>query len=240
MPVGCRGLCLECGHQWDGLRRAVTCGHVDFQKPETYWSYSCPRCFVDLHVPRRLSRGAWMRWVSENASELTRAPLHFAACDLGVRVDHRALAVIARSPLLLRTCERVAGILAAAGSRYATVAIDIGTLECPDCGDPLLIGDLDANPSVCPGCESPSGSWTDDSGPEAVLVDYFPLEDGVVRRVILHLKELAEPPRKLNSERTPALPSVEVRGSLWDREMDGLLSTKEHHAELQAARRILP
>ena len=98
--------------------------------------------------------GAHVRWVSENASELTREPLHLAACELGVRADHRGIAVIARSPLLLRVCERVAGILAAAGSRYATVAIDIGTPECPDCGDPLSIGDLDANPSVCPECES--------------------------------------------------------------------------------------
>jgi hypothetical protein len=227
MPVGYRGCCPECDHRWDGLRRTFACGHIDFRKPETYRSYSCPRCFVELHVPRRLSRSSWLRWVSENASELTRSPLRFAACELGVRVDPRTLAVIARSPLLFRASERVACILAGAGSRYASVPIDIGAMDCPDCGDPLAIGDLDANPAVCPECESGAASWTGETGPEIAMVDYVPLDDEMVRRVILHLQELAEPSKDFRPESTLALPAAEGWSLLWDRELDGMIGVSE-------------
>jgi hypothetical protein len=229
MPMIYRGYCPECGHEWDGLRRSVVCGHIDFQKPETYRSYSCPRCVVDLYVPRRLTRSAWVRWVSENASELTRSPLRFAACELGVRVDQQALGVIARSPLLFRACERVASILAQARSRYVAVSIDIGTMACPDCGDPLTVGDPDTVHSVCPECESRAARWVSEFCPEIVLVDYSPLDDSDVRRVIHHLKDLAERPKEPLPQSTLALPTIGCRSPLWDRELDGSIHTDEHH-----------
>jgi len=128
MPTNSRGYCLECGHEWDGLRRRIACGRVNFREPETYRCYSCRRCIVDLCVPRRLNRSYWLRWVSENASELTRSPLLFKACELGVCIDRRALVVITRSPLLFRACERVSSILAGARSRYVAVPKDIGMM----------------------------------------------------------------------------------------------------------------
>jgi len=56
---------------------------------------------------------------------------------------------------------------------------------------------------------------------EIVLVDYFPLNDGEVRRVILHLKELAEHPEDHHPNKMLALPTSECRGPLWDWELDG-------------------
>ena len=52
MLFGFRGYCLDCGHQRDWLRSRIACGHIDFQKPETYRWYFCQRCFLDLLVPR--------------------------------------------------------------------------------------------------------------------------------------------------------------------------------------------
>lgn len=230
MPASYRGHCPDCGHRWDGLRRSLACGRIDFREPETFRSYSCTRCIADLYVPRHLSRSSWLRWVSENVSELTRSPMHFAASELGVGVDHEALAVIARSPLLFRACERVAGILAAAGSRYAIVPIEIGTIECPNCGDPLRFGDIEAGPPACPRCDSPAARWIGGSGPEAVLVDYSPLDDAEVRQVIRHLEGLAENPDGNASGRKRALRADGWPGLLWDRDLDGSLFADECHA----------
>ncbi len=216
-----RGHCLDCGHEWHGLARRLDCGPIDFQTPATYRCYSCARCCVDLYVPRRLSRSSWLRWVTENASELTRSPLLFRACELGVRVDVQALGVISRSPLLSRACERVSCILAGMRSRYEPAPIDIGTIECPDCGDELAIGCLETSFLVCPDCESQSARAIGEQHPELVLVDYTPLEDDEVRLVIRHLKELAGYHEGHHSTRKLALPTSDGRALLWDRELDG-------------------
>src|SRR6516164_5059698 len=105
MALGFRGSCGDCGHEWDGHCRVLACGPVDFARPEAYHSYVCPRCFVLLHVARQISRSSFLRWVSQNATEMTRSPLVFHACELGVRVSEQSLAVIARSPLLFEACE---------------------------------------------------------------------------------------------------------------------------------------
>jgi hypothetical protein len=225
MPTNSRGYCPECGHEWDGFRRRIACGQVNFREPETYRCYTCARCSVDLCVPRRLNRSSWLRWVSENASELTRSPLLLRACELGVCVDQRALVVITRSPLLFRACERVSSVLAGARSRYVAVPIDIGMMACPDCGDQLTIGKLGADASICPNCESRCARWISEHHPEVIFVDYSPLNDGAARRVILHLKELAAHAKDQHSKWNHDLPTSEVHGPLWDREMDGLGAT---------------
>ncbi len=107
-------------------------------------------CFVELFLPRQLSRAGWLRRVSQNASELTGPPLYFTACELGVRVDVQSLDVISRSPLLFRVCERVSSILAGTRSRYLPVPIDLGSLECPDCGDRITNHEGHADDLVCP------------------------------------------------------------------------------------------
>ncbi len=112
MPSQFRGHCLDCGHEWDGIQWWIACGPVDVLKSESYRCYFCPRCFVDLCVPRRLTRSSWLRWITENASEMTRSPLLLGACELGVWIESQALQVISRSPLLFQACERVSGILA--------------------------------------------------------------------------------------------------------------------------------
>ena len=227
MAVVHRGSCPECGRRRDRVRRTFACGHVDLREPETYRSYSCARCCVDLHVPRRLNRSAWLRWVAENASELTRAPLDFAACELGVAVDARALAVIARSQLLFQVCQRVAAILVEAVSRYESVPIDIGEMDCPECGDPLTIGDLDDNASVCVECRRLAAGWIGEIDVETVMVDYVPLDPDVVQGVILYLKQLAEPKREWRHETPLVFPAADGEGPLWDPELDGQLEAKE-------------
>ena len=82
-----RGQCSDCGHEWDGLWRRMACGRIDFHDASTYRRYVCTRCEVELDVARFASRSGWLRWVSQNASELTQSPLDFAASELGVRVD---------------------------------------------------------------------------------------------------------------------------------------------------------
>lgn len=222
MLFGFRGYCLDCGHQWDWLRSRIACGHIDFQKPETYRWYFCQRCFLDLLVPRRLNRSSWLRWVSENASELTRSPLNFRACELGVMVDRQALEVITRSPLLFRACEIVASILAGTRSPYLPVSIDIGPMACPKCGDHMIIGDLDTNPLVCPECESQSTRSIRGHAPATSLVDYWPLDGEEIRRVIRHLEDLAGHCRDSHFEGKLAVTVSEDRAPLWDRELDGL------------------
>jgi hypothetical protein len=222
MVYGFRGYCLDCSHQWDWLRSIIACGHIDFQKPETYRSYFCQRCFLDVLVPRRLYRSSWLRWVSENASELSRSPLVFTACEMGVSVDRQALDVIARSPLLFKACESVACILAGTRSSYVHVSIDIRPMECPRCGDHMAIGDSDNNPLVCPECESRTTRSISAPAPGTCMVDYWPLDDKDYRRAILHLKELAQYSGDSHFEGKLAFAASDGRGSLWDRELDGL------------------
>jgi hypothetical protein len=216
-----QGRCRKCSHQWDGLRRRIACGRIDFFEPDTCWRYSCTRCFVELCVPRQLSRCAWLHWVSQNASELTRSPLHFTACELGVRVDLQSLDVISRSPLLFRVCERISSALAGTRSRYLPVAIDVGTIECPDCGDSMTRGYQVARCLTCPQCKNLSAESMSEQHAGIVLVDYSSLDLEDVRRVIVHLERLAEPREDDDSKRMLALPAFEGMGTLWDRQLDG-------------------
>jgi hypothetical protein len=220
MLFGCRGYCFDCGHQWDGHRRRIACGHIDLEKPESYRSYFCQRCLLDLLVPRRLARSSWLRWVSENASELTCSPLLFRACELGVTVDRQALEVIARSPLLFRACEMVASILAGTRSSYVPVSIDIGPMECPNCGDLMTIENSDTKPLVCPECESRSTRSMSGHAPGTCLVDYWPLDGEEIRRVILHLKELAGYSRDTDFGEKLASVVPDGQSLLWDQELD--------------------
>jgi hypothetical protein len=216
-----RGQCVACGQEWDGLRRRIECGRIDFEEPESHQCYSCARCVVELYASRLESRSSWLRWVSQNASEMTRSHLHFSACELGVTIDLQALEVIARSAILFQACERVSCILAGTRSKYLCASIDIGTMNCPDCSEPLSIGDLDSELLVCPACEGRSATWTGEIEPALVLVDYFPLGDDDVRRMVRHLEELAEPPKTVRTKSLLALPAAEGSGPLWDRQLDG-------------------
>jgi hypothetical protein len=216
-----RAECLACGHEWDGLRRKIECGRVDFKRPENHQCFSCARCVFELYVPRVLSRNSWLRWVAQNVSELTRAPLQLSACALGVTVDVQTLEVIARSEILLRTCERVSRVLAGAGSRYEPASIDIGPMNCPNCGDELLAGELSAELLLCPVCEDRCATCISESQPAIVQVYYSPLDANDVRIVVRHLGELAEPPMKRLAKTLIALPAADGPGSVWDRELDG-------------------
>ncbi len=216
-----RGQCIDCGHEWDGLRRKIECGRIDFKELESHQCYSCARCVVELYAPRLESRSSWLRWVSQNASETTRSHLHLSACEFGVTIDLQALEVIARSAILFQVCERVSCILAGIRSKYLCAAIDIGTMNCPDCSEPLSVGDLDAELLVCPACDSRSATWTSEIEPALVLVDYSPLGDEDVRRVVRHLEELAEPPKVLRTKSLLTLPATGGPGPLWDRQLDG-------------------
>jgi hypothetical protein len=149
------------------------------------------------------------------------------ACEFGVRIDPESLEVITRSPLLFRACEKVAGILAAAGSRYAAIPIDIGTIECPDCGDPLRAGELEVKPPACPRCGGQAARWIGGFCTEVALVDYSPLDDAEIRLVVHYLEGLAECSKDTYSKETPAFPYVGWQGLLWDRDLDGSTHTHE-------------
>ena len=215
------GQCLDCGHEWDGLRRRIVCGRVDFREPDACWCYPCARCLVELYVPRQLSRSGWLRWVSQNASELTQSRLTFTACELGVRVDLQSLDVISRSALLFQACEKISSRLARTRSQYVPVAIDLGDLECPDCREPMAAREMRTAPLVCPRCEHPAACTTTEKHAGVVLVDYSPLAAEEVGRVILHLQQLAEPLECLSAKTTLAVPILEGMGPLWDRQLDG-------------------
>jgi hypothetical protein len=215
------GRCQDCGHEWEGLRRRLACGRIDLGDPDSYQLFRCATCFVELFLPRQLSRAGWLRWVSQNASELTGPPLYFTACELGVRVDMQSLDVISRSPLLFRVCERVSSILAGTRSRYLPVPIDLGSLECPDCGDQITNHEGHADNVVCPECTTPRAVATSEEQAGVVLVDYTPLAAGDVRRMILHLEQLAEPPKENVFKGLPMLSELEGIEPLWDRQLDG-------------------
>jgi hypothetical protein len=54
-----------------------------------------------------------------------------------------------------------------------------------------------------------------------VPVDYFPLGIEDVRRLVLHLRQLAEPPSAVRTKTVLALPEFEGMEPLWDRQLDG-------------------
>ncbi len=216
-----RGQCADCGHEWDGLWRRIACGRIDFHDESTYRRYVCTRCEVELDVARFASRSGWLRWVSQNASELTQSPLCFTASELGVRVDLQSLDVIARSPLLFLACEKVSSILAGTTSRYLPVVIDIGDLVCPGCSEAMMVPRGHADFLVCPRCESPSAVSVSEEHAGTILVDYRSLEADDVRDVIRHLEGLAEPIEFAGAKRMMALPAVECGEPLWDRQLDG-------------------
>ncbi len=216
-----RGECLACGHEWNGLRRQIQCGPIDFEEPESFESYSCAKCVCDVYVPRLESRSSWLRWVRLNASEMTRSPLQLNACELGVTIDLQQLEVIARSAILFQASERISCILSEARSKYLPTAIDVGPMNCPDCTEPLFRGELDAQLLVCPTCENRSAVWASEITPARVLVDYSPLDQHEVRRIVRHLEELAEPPKDRLSKHLLALPAAEATAPLWDRQLDG-------------------
>jgi hypothetical protein len=168
-----------------------------------------------------MSRAGWLGWVSQNASELTGPPLYFTACELGVRVDVQSLDVISRSPLLFRVCERVSSILAGTRSRYLPVPVELGSLECPDCGVRITDHEAHADELVCPECTTPRAVATSEEHAGVVLVDYTPLAAGEVRRMILHLEQLAEPPKEMYSKGLPVAAGLQAIEPLWDRQLDG-------------------
>jgi hypothetical protein len=216
-----RGDCLDCGFSWDGLCSSTDCGPINARKPETYRRYYCPRCSIELNVSRRLSRSAWLRWVSENASEVSRSPLLLRACEHGVSIDLQALQVIARSPLLFDACERVSRSLACASSLYVPIPIDIGTIACGDCGDPMTVGCCETSALMCPRCETPSARSLGDHRAERILVDYVPPVEDDVRRVVRHLTELAANREVPEFKKSRALPTPPRALSLWDSALDG-------------------
>jgi len=187
-----RGACRSCGHEWHGFCRVYACGRTLSREPTAYRCYVCPKCFVQLGVPRLLNRSSWLRWVYENTTELTASPLSFRSCESGVRIDQQSLAVIARSPLLFEACQRVARILAGAHTRYISIPIDIGTISCTDCSVPMLDGDIETNSLLCPQCGNRSARSLGDRHPETLFVDYRPVENDLVRGVIDYLECLAE------------------------------------------------
>ena len=214
------GRCLDCGHEWDALLRRIACGRIDFHDSNTYRCYRCARCAVDLYLPRQQSRAGWLRWVSQNASELTQAPLRFTASELGVGADGQSLDVICRSPSLYRAAERVSRLVSGATSRYLPVPIDIGTLDCADCGDLMAIRYPQDHSLVCPSCKYLTAVSTSEHHAGVVLVDYAPIAPEEVRRVIFHLKVLAEPLTDAGSKSLLALPAFEGIEPLWDRQLD--------------------
>ena len=176
----------------------------------------------ELYLPRVLSRNSWLRWVAQNVSEMTRAPLRLSACELGVTIDVQTLEVIARSEILLRTCEHVSRALAGAGSRYEPAAIDVGPMNCSNCSDALVTGELNGELLACPMCEDRCATWISESQPAIVRVVYSPLDANVVQSVVRHLAELAEPSKKRLTKTLLALPpAANGFGSVWDRELDG-------------------
>jgi hypothetical protein len=94
-------------------------------------------------------------------------------------------------------------------------------MACLDCGIPLARGLTDTDSPVCPKCGGPSARWIDAHHTTGQIVDYLPLDDNLVRSVILHIKRLAEHPKRSHSQRKLAWPQVESQGPLWDRELDG-------------------
>jgi hypothetical protein len=241
-----RGHCPDCDHVWDGEERIVDCGldnypAIDtrliwslfqatqelsptppprgrirslalaiagfgrfcreayragtfFHHPKTYRCYFCPRCIIELRLPRRLNRRFWLAWVSENA--------------------HR----IGESPLLFSTCERVACILAGARSNSEPVAIDLAAIVCPDCGDRMAIGEIHANPVVCPRCQGRSARCGEH---RITTIDPPPRDDEADRRMIAHLKGLAKRPRGSHPEGALTPASFDDPAPLWDRDLDG-------------------
>ena len=117
MAGGFRGCCPDCGHEWEAVELSFSCGSIKYLEPETYRTYFCSRCFVHLYVPRDLDRNTWLRWLTGSARE------------------------IAECPLLKRAHERIARILAEARSGYVPVSVDIGTILCPDCSEPMALGE---------------------------------------------------------------------------------------------------
>ena len=126
-------------------------GRVDFDEPENFQCRSCARCVVELYVPRLLCRNSWLRWVSQNASELTRSPLQLSACEFGVTIELEQARGDRRSALFFSlpsgfpaSC-REPGQDTRSGGR-----LNLALMICPDCGQLLGSGELDSQILVLP------------------------------------------------------------------------------------------
>lgn len=174
------------------------CGPIDDQAIDSYRCYFCSRCFVHLSIPRVADRNSWLNWIAGDARQ------------------------IAECPLLLSVHEKIARIFAESKSYYAPVTIDVGTIACPDCSEPMVPGDIESNPLRCPQCASMSASYLGIS----CFISEFAGENTVSdlldrHRAFLRLKTLSQPkkrPREAAARETFASEAVEP---LWDRELDG-------------------
>jgi hypothetical protein len=93
-------------------------------------------------------------------------------------------------------------------------------MECPNCGDLMTIENSDTKPLVCPECESRSTRSMSGHAPGTCLVDYWPLDGEEIRRVILHLKELAAYSRDADFGGKLAFVVPDGQSLLWDQELD--------------------
>src|SRR5262249_42001628 len=109
-----------------------------------------------------------------------------------------------------------------------SVPIDIRTVHCTDCHEPMLDGDIESNPLICRDCHARSSKIIGDCSPEKVFVDYHPLGDKLIQGVILHLNRLAESSKPPLDKRKRALASARdqcyaigvIVDPLWDQELD--------------------
>jgi hypothetical protein len=85
----------------------------------------------------------------------------------------------------------------------------------------MTTGRLETRYWICPNCENPSARSISEHHEENVLVDYFPLKDEAVHRMVLHLKELAECPEDHDAKKVLAIPTAVSQSPLWDWEVDG-------------------
>ena len=198
----------------------LDCGRIDETDPAGYRTYACRDCRVLVRVPRSLTRIRWLRWVGESASELTRLPIDFRASEFGVRVDRRALLVISRSTLLFETCEKIAVILAHAPTPYIPVSIELGKLECSNCGQRLTTRASGTNLELAWSTTTAPAGDPDDA--MSRLVDYRPLPADEPRQLVRHFQNLAKhvddrfSQASGNCAREPSEAHL-----LWDRTIDG-------------------
>jgi hypothetical protein len=130
MPGEFRGRCVDCGHEWEALEYGYCAGCIDYQKPETYHCYFCPKCCVHLYVPRLVDANSWHRWLAANADNVR----DFA--------------------ILRLACEKLSAILSSRRTIYAPTEIDIGPLNCLECNEPMQLGTIGNSSLVCPNCGS--------------------------------------------------------------------------------------
>jgi hypothetical protein len=137
MAWGFRVTCQDCRHEWEGIEASWRIGPSFCMDPGNSQSLFCPRCYLRVYLPRVIARDTWRWWYETCLAE--KQPISPFQRAIMTRID----------------------VSLASAKRYVPTSLDIGSIECPKCKQPMENGSKDGDRLVCPQCGGRSEPLTE-------------------------------------------------------------------------------